>query len=130
MKDKSQKILPRFILFCALCSLLFFAMLFHSIAALAQVGNSPVVDRLNEAWLAKDTADKVFDFRAAAQTMSNVIANQLAIMDAIAKDAAFKANVADEIKNEGAAILAIAIAANDALTSHSEFILWKQPQGN
>lgn len=122
MKDKSQKILPGFILLCALCTLV-------SIGALAQVGNSPVVDRLNEAWLAKDTAEKVFDFRAAAARLKAGISEELAKMETIKNDPAFKANVAAEIKNEGAAILAIAIAANDALTSHSEFILWTQPQG-
>jgi len=120
MKDKIQKVAKGLLLAFALCGLL-------TLGALAQVGNSAIEDKLDAAWQAKDTAQKVFAFRAASETLQNAVSESLATMSEIASDPAFVSDVDAEIKSEGAAILSIANAANTALASHADFIGWRQP---
>ena len=88
-----------------------------------------ITEELNAAWLAKDTGAKLFEFRAAAARLKATVAEEIATMQRIAADAGFVADVAAEIKAEGAVILGIANAANTAL-SHPDrqaFLDWKQP---
>lgn len=87
-----------------------------------------VTEKLNESWQRQDTAKKVFEFRAAAARLSNAITEHLSEMQAIKAGAGFIADVDDEIKDAGQAVMNIGQDAETALAAPAvaKFIGWEQ----
>ena len=86
-----------------------------------------VTEKLNAAWNTNEAMDAVFEVRAKLQNLANVAAETKAEVDAITQGASF-AGVDNEIKAEGAALIAIVNSLNNALASHSDFLTWTQPE--
>lgn len=85
-----------------------------------------ITDKLNTSWATNETMDAVFEVRAAAQNVYNVLSEQIARINAITADATF-ASVDAEIKTEGAAVITILESAKTALDGHTDFLNWSQP---
>ena len=86
-----------------------------------------VTEKLNTAWNTKEAMDAVFEVRAKLQNLANVASETKAEVDAITAGASF-ASVDAEIKQEGAALIVIVNALNNALASHQDFLTWTQPE--
>lgn len=87
-----------------------------------------ITEKLNESWQRQDTAEKVFEFRAEAARLKEAITEHLNKMQAIKAGAGFMANVDDEIKDAGQAVMNIGQDAETALAAPAvaKFIGWQQ----
>jgi len=83
--------------------------------------------KLNESWNTSKTMNAVFEVRAQAETVYNVLQESIVRINEITSDTGFSA-VDTEIKDEGRAIINILNQAKDALDKHSEFLKWRQSE--
>lgn len=72
-------------------------------------------------WRLKKVSEAAINIRADMQEVANVLSNKLVKIDAAKSKTSF-AGLSPAVKQEMLAIYNIFVAANDALTSHSEFL--------
>ena len=84
-----------------------------------------IQDKLNAAWIEKVENEAVFEFRAAAQNLYNVMQETIARIDEITSRAVF-AGVDVELKTEGQAVRSIINQSKAALDAHAAFLNWRQ----
>jgi len=86
-----------------------------------------ITEKLNTAWVTKEQAEAVFQFRAAAQNCYMVMAEEVAKMDELIASAKFT-TVDAEIKTAGAQVRKIINDAKVLLDGKLDFINWTQPK--
>jgi len=82
--------------------------------------------KLNSAWSMNEAMDAVFEVRAQAENVYNVLQESIARINEIVAGASF-GDVDDEIRDEGQAIISILNQSKNALDGHTDFLQWRQP---
>lgn len=83
--------------------------------------------KLNGAWTTNETMSAVFEVRAQAENVYNVLLESIARINEIVSGASF-GDVDAEIKTEGQEIISILNQSKAALDGHAEFLTWRQPK--
>lgn len=83
--------------------------------------------KLNQAWSQNEAMDAVFEVRAQAENVYNVLQESITRINEIVNDASFS-DVDAEIKSEGRAIISILNQSKQALDGHKDFLNWRQPK--
>ena len=84
-----------------------------------------VKDKLDDAWGVNKAMDAVFEVRAQAANVYQVLQETIVSIDATVAGAAFD-DVDAKIKTEGAQIISILKQAKAALDNHEDFLKWSQ----
>ena len=85
-----------------------------------------IEQKLNAAWNTNEAMDAVFEVRAQVENAYNVLTESIVRINEIVAGSSF-ANVDQEIKTEGAAIISILNQSKTALDGHDDFISWRKP---
>jgi len=86
-----------------------------------------VKTKLDQAWNTNEVIANVFEVRAQAENVYNVLQESIARINEITAGASFS-DVDDEIKSEGRDIIQILNQAKQAFDGHAEFLAWRQPK--
>lgn len=84
-----------------------------------------IKDKLDTAWATNEAMDSVFEVRAQAENVYNVLQETIARINEIAAGASF-AGVDAEIKTEGVAVIQILNQSKIALDGHTDFLTWRK----
>ena len=86
-----------------------------------------IVTKLNEAWNTNKAMDAVFEVRAQAENVYNVLQESITHINEIVSTASF-GDVDAEIKTKGQAIITILNQSKNALDTHIDFLNWRQSE--
>lgn len=84
-----------------------------------------IKDKLDTAWETNEAMDSVFEVRAQAENLYNVLQETIDKINEIVTGASF-ANVDAEIKTEGAEVIQILNQSKAALDGHTDFLNWRK----